>query len=103
MGIKIGFSTTDSGRYVLIDQLLFNCSGQRAQVERFSNGLSVWLLFVCPYLLVAGNSAINCSIHNPIQTHAKQVDVAVVMAVLILADESAKLLVLVLYHIYGIL
>lgn len=61
------------------------------------------LLFVCPYLLVAGDSSINGSIHYPIQTHAEQVDVAVVMAVLVLADERAQFLVLVLYHIYSVL
>ena len=55
------------------------------------------------YLLVSGYASIDCSIYDPIETHAEWVDVAMVLSVLILADERPQLLGLVLHHVDGIL
>ena len=55
------------------------------------------------YLLVACDASVDSSVNDAVQAHAQQVDVAVHLLVLILADQGAQLLVLVLNHLDGIL
>ena len=55
------------------------------------------------YLLISGDASVHSSIYNPIETHAEWVDVAVMLPVLVLADQSPQLLGLILHHINGIL
>lgn len=55
------------------------------------------------YLLVACNASIDSSVNDSIQAHAEQIDVAMHLFVLILADQSSKFLVLILNYLDGIL
>lgn len=54
-------------------------------------------------LLVSGDASVNRGVDDPVQRHAEQVDVAVQLLVLVLADQSPQLLVLILHHREGVL
>lgn len=56
-----------------------------------------------PYLLVSGDASVHSRIYDPVQTHAERVDVAVMLPVLVLADQGAQLLGLVLHDVNGVL
>lgn len=64
-----------------------------------------WLSVVQPpsYLLVPRNASVDSGINDTVETHAQQVDVAMHLFVLILADQRAELLVLILNYLDGIL
>lgn len=53
--------------------------------------------------MVACNASVDSSVNDAIQAHAEQVDVAMHLLVLILADQGPQLLVLILNHLDGIL
>lgn len=55
------------------------------------------------YLLISGDASIHSSIYDPIEAHAERVDVAMMLPVLVLADQSSQLLGLILHHINSIL
>lgn len=55
------------------------------------------------HLLIACNASIDSCIYDAIQAHAEQVDVAMYLLVLILADQGPQLLILILNHLDGIL
>ena len=54
-------------------------------------------------LLVSGDASIDGGVDDAVQRHAEKVDVAVKLLVLVLADQSPQLLVLVLHHSDGVL
>lgn len=56
-----------------------------------------------PHLLVARDASIDGSVDDAVETHAEQVDVAMHLLVLVLADQGPQLLVLVLHNLDGIL
>lgn len=56
-----------------------------------------------PHLLVARNAAIDSRVDDAVQAHAQQVDVAMCLFVLVLADQGPQLLVFILDHLDGIL
>lgn len=56
-----------------------------------------------PYLLVSGDASVDGRVDDPVQAHAERVDVAVMLPVLVLADQGAQLLGLVLHHVDGVL
>lgn len=53
-------------------------------------------------LLVSGNASVDGGVDNPVQRHAQQVDVSMQQLVLVLANQSPQLLVLVLHHRDGV-
>lgn len=53
--------------------------------------------------MVSGDTPIDSSVHHAIERHAEQIDVAVQLLVLVLANQRSQLLVLVLHHRKGIL
>lgn len=55
------------------------------------------------YLLVSGNASVHSRVYDSVQAHAERVDVAVMLPVLVLADQGAQLLGLVLHHVNGVL
>ena len=55
------------------------------------------------HLLVARDASIDCRINDSIQAHAEQVDIAVHLLVLVLANQGPQLLVFVLHNLDGIL
>lgn len=55
------------------------------------------------YLLISGNAPVHSSIYDPIEAHAERVDVAMMLPVLVLADQSPQLLGLILHHINSVL
>lgn len=60
--------------------------------------LKTLILIILLYLLVSGHTPVDGSVHHAIERHAKQVDVAVQLLVLVLANQRSQLLVLVLHH-----
>lgn len=56
-----------------------------------------------PYLLVPGDASVHGRVYDSVQAHAEWVDVAVMLPVLVLADQGAQLLGLVLHHVNGVL
>lgn len=60
------------------------------------------MLITPVYLLVSGNTSVDRSVHHPIERHAEQVDIAVQLLVLVLANKCSQLLVFVLHHREGI-
>lgn len=56
-----------------------------------------------PDLLVSGDASVDGGIDDAVQRHAQQVDVPVQLLVLVLADQSPDLLVLVFHHRRGVL
>ncbi len=58
---------------------------------------------ICTDFLVSGDSSIDGGVDHPVEAHAEQIDVSVKLLVLVLTDQGAQLLVLVLHHIYGVL
>lgn len=56
-----------------------------------------------PYLLVSGDASVHGRVYDSVQTHAERVDVAVMLPVLVLADQGAQLLGLVLHDVDGVL
>lgn len=55
------------------------------------------------YLLVAGDASVHGGVYDPVQAHAERVNVALMLPVLVLADQSAQLLGFVLHHVDGVL
>lgn len=53
-------------------------------------------------LLVSGDASVDGGVNDSVQRHAEQVDVAVQLLVLVLADQSPQLLVLILHHRDGV-
>lgn len=68
-----------------------------------SNAQSVKPGFLQLYLLIPGDASVHCSIYDPVQAHAERVNVALMLPVLVLADQSPQLLGLVLHHVDGVL
>lgn len=66
-------------------------------------GQSVKAGFLLLYLLISGNASIHGGIYDPVQAHAERVNVALMLPVLVLADQSPQLLGLVLHHVDGVL
>lgn len=60
------------------------------------------VVFVKESLLVSGDASVNGGVDDSVQGHAEQVDVAVQLLVLVLADQSPQLLVLILHHSDGV-
>lgn len=60
---------------------------------------------MCPFLsdlLVSGDASVDGGVDDPVERHAEQVDVAVQLLVLVLADQGPQLQVLVLHHGDGV-
>ena len=53
-------------------------------------------------LLVSGDASVDGGVDDSVQRHAEQVDVAVQLLVLVLADQSPQLLVLILHYRDGV-
>lgn len=53
-------------------------------------------------LLVSGDASVNGSVDDAVQRHAEQVDVAMQLLVLVLADQSPQLQVLILHYREGV-
>lgn len=53
-------------------------------------------------LLVSGDASVDGGVDDSVQSHAEQVDVAVQLLVLVLADQRPQLPVLVLHHTEGV-
>lgn len=81
--------------------------GMRISYITDSSSLTAALPHFCPatvpYLLISGDAPVHSSIYDPIEAHAERVDVAMMLPVLVLADESPQLLGLILHHVNGIL
>lgn len=58
---------------------------------------------VAPHLLVSGDASVHGGVDDSVQAHAERVDVAVMLPVLVLADQGAQLLGLILHHVNGVL
>lgn len=98
-----------------VHKLLMNCQPDSKDMDlllheflELSYLLSIsWVLgdviFIKEGLLVACDASVDGSVNDAVQAHAQQVDVAVHLLVLILADQGPQLLVLVLNHLDGIL
>lgn len=56
-----------------------------------------------PNLLISGDASVDGGVDDAVEAHAERVDVAVVLPVLVLADQSPQLLGLILHHVDGVL
>lgn len=54
------------------------------------------------HLLVSGDASVHRGVDDPVQSHTEQVDVAVKLFVLVLADQGPQLLVLILHNTDGV-
>ena len=69
--------------------------------SQFVRCVSATELFLS-HLLVSGDASVDGGVDDSVQRHAEQVDVAVQLLVLVLADQSPQLLVLILHHRDGV-
>lgn len=58
--------------------------------------------FLASDLLVSGDATVHRGVDDSVERHAEQVDVAVQLLVLVLADQRPQLVVLVLHHRDGV-
>lgn len=70
--------------------------------RRFLSGNRIIDTLFGANLLVSGDASVDGGVDDPIQRHAQQVDVSMQLLVLVLANQSPQLLVLVLHHRDGV-